>query len=218
MKRFIIYFIILFSVTSCTSNKNTAEKFTVPKLPVVYKLDSSYHKINSIDTVLNLDDTTRKIIFKTIFMNEDSIKQYGLDTLKFHEPLYYINADHKVEWSFGGINYSTFYSDGKFEKEKTKAFVDVSSKVNISTSEENKNGGGFKRNGTYQAGIYADIIAASKVNDSVLFAIGHPILIRAHVTEAYTKIDQRDSVLERTYFDKIDSAKMIYLKLMFKKK
>lgn len=218
IKSILLYLIILFSFSFCKSKKNEAENFTTPKLPVIYDLDSSYHKINSTDTALNLDDTTKKIVFKTDLMNKDSIKLYGLDTLKFHHPFYYTGSEHNVEWFFGGIGYSTTYANGKLRKEKTKAFVDVSSKVNIATYKKREKDQVFESTGIYHVGIYADIIAASKINDSVLFAIGHPILKQARVTEDYVKIDERDSVLEKTYFDKIDSAKMIYIKFIFAKK
>ncbi len=208
-------------LASCYQHKAAEEKpFKLPKLPVVYKIGDEYLQPDSTDTSMRLDSLAQRIYVNIHTLNEKEYKLWRVDTMQFRNQFGYAdwpNQKHGYYWLFQGPSTSSHTKRDKNGRE-LEIYSRLDEHFVFHPVRQPEDGNDFpyidyKAMDEYWSSIRADAVGIANPADNDLFVMAHPIRKHLRGPDQHYPTLGKDSIAVPFYEDKIDSTRMICIRI-----
>ena len=206
---------------SCVQNKRLeASPFALPRIPISYNLDQKYLKIDLEDTLYRVDSLGQKVHISIKMLDRKAAKLWRIDTMHFKFKNLLSSWDFQKRgyyWTFQDLTSSTNYNSNASGK-----LYEVYNHLNenflfhpVRQPEKGQTYPGidYKVMDEYWCSLQSDAVGISNPTDGDVFVIAHPILKKKRVQDYYSKTLQGDSIAIPSYSDRVDSSKLICLRI-----
>ncbi|MCC8409181.1 hypothetical protein LJ707_09575 [Mucilaginibacter sp. UR6-1] len=217
----IISILALLVLVGCTPKDSyTPVPFKLPKVPLVFNPGSEYIKPDMEDTIYRADSLGQRMHITIRMLDKKAAKLWRLDTIHFRYKNILSGWDFQKRGYYWLFQDLTVSSNSKYDKEGRKE--EIHEKYNeyfmfhpVRQPERGQTypGMDYTIMDEYWGALGADAVGISNPTDGDLFVLAHPIKYKVRGPDQYEKIYPKDSVAVPFYTDKVDSAKMICIRI-----
>ncbi|MBE9585133.1 hypothetical protein IM792_11790 [Mucilaginibacter sp. JRF] len=221
-KYFLIISLLLSGLLAACNSKDTytVAPFKLPKVPLIFKLSKGYIKPDMQDTIYRLDSLGQRIHISIRMLDKKAAKLWRVDTLHFRFKNMLNMWDFQKRgyyWLFQDLTLSSSrkYDNDGMEQEVYERVNEYFMFNPVRQPERGQTYPGIDYTimDEYWAALGADAVGISNPTDGDLFVLAHPIKQKVRGADQYQKINYTDSVPVPFYTDKVDSTKMICLRV-----
>lgn len=211
----------MFILSACRQNKPAEpEPFRMPKVPVVFVVGDSYLRPDSVDTVMRLDSLAQRMCVYIHTLSQIDYKLWRVDTMQFRHKLNYTDwptQKHGYYWLIQGLSASSHT-----KRDKDGLELEIYSRLDehflfhpVRQPEKSYDYPfiDYKVMDEYWSSIRADAVGVANPSDGDLFIMAYPIRKHLRGPDQYQKISYTDSIAVPFYQDKVDSSRMICLRV-----
>lgn len=217
-----IFSIVQISLLSCGQRNNPyQEAFKLPDVPLIFSLNDNYLRPDSTDVVTRLDSLGPRLSVKIRTLSKADYDSLRIDTMHFKDKNHYSNWDGQKRGYYWLIQGLTFSPGTKRDKDgrETEMYDRIDENFMLQPVRQPAKGEEYPNVNydvmdEYWSSLRADAVGVTCAANNELLIMAHPIRKKLRGPDYYYKLlSSKDSVAVPAYHDKVDSGKLICLRV-----